>query len=157
MADAPLKQRIRADLTAAMKSRDTATTATLRMLVAAIGAEEVSGSTATELTDEQVLSVLMRETKKRGESAAIYDENGRGELADTERAEAAIIERYLPEPLDDAGLQALVGQAVDRVAADLGERPGMRQMGQVMGIAKTAAAGRADGKRLSDAVRAALG
>ncbi len=117
----------------------------------------MSGSTATQLTDEQVLAVLMRETKKRGESAAIYDENGRGELAEAERAEAAIIERYLPAPLDDAGLQALVAEAVDQVAADLGEKPGMRQMGQVMGIAKTAAAGRADGKRLSDAVRAALG
>lgn len=139
-----------------MKARDSATTATLRMLVAAIGAEEVSGSTATELTDEQVLAVLMRESKKRGESAAIYDENGRGELADAERAEAAIIGRYLPEPLDDAGLQTLVQEAVDEVAADLGETPGMRQMGQVMGIAKTKAAGRADGKRLSDAVRAAL-
>ncbi|GAA2057232.1 GatB/YqeY domain-containing protein [Williamsia deligens] len=157
MADAPLKQRIRTDLTAAMKARDTATTATLRMLIAAIGAEEVAGAQATELSDEQVLAVLMRESKKRGESAAIYDENGRGELADAERAEAAIIAEYLPTPLDDEGLQSLVQEAVDQVAADLGEAPGMRQMGQVMGIAKTKAAGRADGKRLSDAVRAALG
>ncbi len=154
--DSALKARIRTDLTAAMKARDTETVATLRMVIAAIGAEEVSGSAAHTLTDEQVTSLLMRENKKRAESASIFDENNRSELADKERAEAAIISRYLPAPLDDAGVDALVADAIAQVTADLGEPPAMKQMGQVMKIVTERAAGGADGKRLSTAVRSAL-
>ncbi len=154
--DSELKARIRTDLTAAMKARDSDTVATLRMVVAAIGAEEVSGSAAHTLTDEQVTGVLMRENKKRAESASIFDDNNRSELADKERAEAAIIARYLPAPLDDAGVEKLVADAVAAVTADLGAPPTMKQMGQVMKIVTERAAGGADGKRLSTAVRAAL-
>lgn len=157
MTDSPLKQKLRTDLTASMKARDTDTTATLRMIISAIGAEEVSGTEAHSLTDEQVIGVLLRENKKRAESASIYDENGRGELAAKERAEAEIISRYLPTQLDDAGIDALVADAVAAVTAETGEAPTMRQMGQVMKKVQAAAAGGADGKRLSTAVRAALG
>lgn len=157
MTDSPLKQKLRTDLTASMKARDTDTTATLRMIISAIGAEEVSGTEAHSLTDEQVIGVLLRENKKRAESASIYDENGRGELAAKERSEAEIISRYLPTQLDDAGIDTLVADAVAAVAAETGEAPTMRQMGQVMKKVQTAAAGGADGKRLSTAVRAALG
>ena len=98
---AELKARLRTDLTAAMKSRDTLRTATLRMVLAAVQTEEVSGKQAHELSDAEVLAVLTREAKKRGEAAQIYTSNGRGELAANERAEAAVIEEYLPTQLDD--------------------------------------------------------
>src|SRR4051812_49905439 len=78
---AELKERLRADLTVAMKAQDKLTTATLRMVLAAIQAEEVSGKTARELSDDDVLKVLARESRKRGEAAEIYVSNGRGELA----------------------------------------------------------------------------
>lgn len=151
-----LKERLRADLTAAMKSQDKLRTATLRLLLAAIQTEEVSGKQARELTDAEVLKVLARESKKRGESAEIYTQNGRGELAAEEHAEARIIDEYLPTPLTDAELADVADTAIAQVAEDIGERPGMRQMGQVMRVATVIAAGKADGARLSAAVKARL-
>ena len=125
---AELKDQLRADLTAAMKSQDKLRTATLRMLLAAIQTEEVAGDAARDLSDAEVIKVLSREAKKRSESAEIYTQNGRGELAATEHA-------------------------VAQVAEDIGERPGMRQMGQVMKAATAIAEGKADGARLSAAVK----
>jgi len=151
-----LKDRLRADLTAAMKAKDKLRTATLRMLLASIQSEEVSGKQARELTDEDVLKVLSREAKKRGEAAEIYTQNGRGELAANEHAEARIIDEYLPTPLTDAELADVVDTALAQVAEELGERPGVRQMGQVMKAANAIAAGKADGARLSAAVKARL-
>ena len=151
-----LKDRLRADLTAAMKAKDKLRTATLRMLLASIQSEEVSGKQARELTDEDVLKVLSREAKKRGEAAEIYTQNGRGELAANEHAEARIIDEYLPTPLTDAELADVVDTALAQVAEELGERPGVRQMGQVMKAANVIAAGKADGARLSAAVKARL-
>ncbi|KRD04834.1 glutamyl-tRNA amidotransferase [Mycobacterium sp. Root265] len=151
-----LKDRLRADLTAAMKAQDKLRTATLRMLLASIQSEEVSGKQARELSDEDVLKVLAREAKKRGEAAEIYTQNGRGELAANEHAEARIIDEYLPTPLTDAELADVVDTALAQVAEELGERPGVRQMGQVMKAANVIAAGKADGARLSAAVKARL-
>ena len=88
---AELKDRLRSDLTEAMKSQEKLRTATLRMLLAAIQTEEVSGKAARELTDEDVLKVLAKESKKRSEAAEIYTQNGRGELAAEEHAEACAI------------------------------------------------------------------
>ncbi|WP_068166354.1 GatB/YqeY domain-containing protein [Rhodococcus phenolicus] len=151
-----LKSTIRNDLTAAMKDKDPLRTATLRMLLAAIQTEEVAGKEARELTDEDVVKVLARESKKRGEAAEVYTENGRGELAAKEHAEARIIDEYLPTPLTDAELVDVVDTAIGRVADELGERPGPKNMGQVMKAATAIAAGKADGKRLSAAVRSRL-
>ncbi|ANE78875.1 glutamyl-tRNA amidotransferase [Mycobacterium adipatum] len=153
---AELKDRLRADLTSAMKAQDKLRTATLRMLLASIQSEEVSGRAARELSDEDVLKVLAREAKKRGEAAEIYTQNGRGELAANEHAEARIIDEYLPTPLTDAELVDVVDTALAQVAEELGERPGVRQMGQVMKAANAIAAGKADGARLSAAVKARL-
>ncbi|MCF6387653.1 GatB/YqeY domain-containing protein [Mycobacterium sp. MBM] len=153
---AELKDRLRGDLTAAMKAQDKLRTATLRMLLASIQSEEVSGKQARELSDEDVLKVLAREAKKRGEAAEIYTQNGRGELAANEHAEARIIDEYLPTPLTDAELADVVDTALAQVAEELGERPGVRQMGQVMKAANAIAAGKADGARLSAAVKARL-
>lgn len=153
---AELKDRLRGDLTAAMKAQDKLRTATLRMLLASIQSEEVSGKQARELSDEDVLNVLAREAKKRGEAAEIYTQNGRGELAANEHAEARIIDEYLPTPLTDAELADVVDTALAQVAEELGERPGVRQMGQVMKAANAIAAGKVDGARLSAAVKARL-
>ncbi|WP_068150636.1 GatB/YqeY domain-containing protein [Rhodococcoides corynebacterioides] len=151
-----IEKRLRADLTTSMKAKDALRTATLRMLLSAIGAEKVAGKEARELTDDDVLRVLAKESKKRGESAEIYTQNGRGELAATERAEAQIIDEYLPTPLTDAELADVADTAIAQVAEELGDLPGMRQMGQVMKAATAIAAGKADGSRLSAAVRARL-
>lgn len=153
---AELKSQLRADLTTAMKSQDKLRTATLRMLLSAIQAEEVSGKQARELTDADVLKVLAREARKRAESAAIYTQNGRGELAAQEHAEARIIDEYLPAPLTEAELADVVDTALAQVAEEIGERPHMKHMGQVMKAATVIAAGKADGSRLSAAVRERL-
>jgi uncharacterized protein YqeY len=150
---AELKARLRSDLTTAMKSQDRLRTATLRMLLAAIQTEEVAGKQARELSDAEVLKVLARESRKRGESAEIYTQNGRGELAATEHAEARVIDEYLPTPLTEAELADVADTAIAQVAEEIGERPGMRQMGQVMKAATAIAEGKADGARLSAAVK----
>src|ERR1700743_1600700 len=150
---AELKSRLRADLTASMKAQDKLRTGTLRMLLAAIQNEEVSGKQAKELTDDEVLKVLAKESRKRGESAEIYTQNGRGELAANEHAEARVFDEYLPTPLTDAELADVADTALAQVAEELGERPGMKQMGLVMKAATALAAGKADGSRLSKAVK----
>jgi uncharacterized protein YqeY len=150
---AELKERLRLDLTEAMKSQDKLRTATLRMLLAAIQTEEVSGKQARELTDDDILKVLAREAKKRSEAAEIYTQNGRGELAAEEHAEGRIIDEYLPTPMTDAEVADVVDTAIAQVAEEIGERPSVRQMGLVMKAATAIAAGKADGSRLSAAVK----
>ncbi len=139
-----------------MKNQDKLRTATLRMMLAAIQTEEVSGKQARELTDDDVIKVLARESKKRGEAAEIYTQNGRGELAAEEHAEARIIDEYLPTPLNDAEVADVVDTAIAEVAEQLGERPSVKHMGLVMKAATAIAAGKADGSRISAAVRERL-
>ncbi len=153
---AELKSRLRADLTDAMKSKDKLRTATLRLLLAAIQTEEVSGKAARDLSDDEVIKVLARESRKRAESAEIYTQNGRGELAASEHAEARIIDEYLPTPLTEAELADVADTAIAQVAEEIGERPSRRQMGMVMKAATAIAAGKADGARLSTAVKERL-
>jgi len=150
---AELKDRLRSDLTEAMKTQDKLRTATLRMLLAAIQTEEVSGKQARDLSDDEVLKVLARESKKRSESAEIYTQNGRGELAAEEHAEARIIDEYLPTPLTEAEVADVADTAIAQVAEQIGERPSKKQMGMVMKAATAIAAGKADGARLSEAVK----
>lgn len=151
-----LESRLRNDLTAAMKDKDQLRTSTLRMLLASIHNEAVAGKEARELSDDDVIKVLARESKKRGEAAEVYTQNGRGELAAKEHAEARIIDEYLPTPLTDAELVDVVDTAIAAVTEELGARPGPKNMGQVMKRATEIAAGKADGKRLSAAVRSRL-
>lgn len=146
-----LKSRIRDDLKAAMKAREKGRTGTIRMLLAAIQAAETEGS-KHEVTDDDVQKIIAREIKKRRESAQIYRDNGREDLAETELAEAEVLESYQPAQLDDAELSALVDEAVAETGAE-----SMAQMGAVMKAATAKAAGRADGKRLSEAVKKRLG
>jgi uncharacterized protein len=153
---AELKDRLQTDLTTAMKAQDRLRTATLRMLLSAIRNEEVSGKQSRELTDDEVLKVLAKESKKRSEAAEIYTQNGRGELAATEHAEARVIDEYLPTPLTEAELADVADTAIAQVAEQIGERPSMKQMGQVMKAATAIAAGKADGARLAAVVKERL-
>ncbi len=155
MSMSELKNQMRSDLKESMKAKDKPRTGALRMLLAALQEEETKGS-KHELTDADVLAVVAREIKKRRESAEVYADAGRQELADSELAEAKVFEAYQPAQLDDAELGELVDAAVAAVAEETGEAPTMKQMGQVMKKAKADAAGRADGKRLSEAVKARL-
>jgi len=151
-----LKQRLRDDLTAAMKARDELVKGTLRMTLTAIGNAEVAGTEARELSDDEVLKVIAKEAKKRAESAEAFSAAGRTELAAQEIAEGEVLAGYLPTQLTDDELAAIAATAVAEVEADLGEKPGQRQMGQVMKKANAAAAGRADGGRVAAAVKALL-
>lgn len=146
-----LKSRLQADLTAAMKARDELTTATLRMALTAISTEEVAGKQARELSDDEVLKVLTREAKKRREAAEAFDTGGRAELADRERAEGAVLDKYLPAQLDDAELAELVRAAIAESGATA-----PNQLGAVMRVVVPKVAGRADGKRVSEEVRRQL-
>jgi uncharacterized protein len=146
-----LKARLQADLTAAIKARDELTTATLRMALAAVTNEEVAGATARQLSDDEVLRVLGREAKKRREAAEAFATAGRAELADRERAEGTVLDRYLPSQLSDDEVAELVRAAIAEAGAT---EP--RQLGAVMRIVQPRAAGRVDGRRLADEVRRQL-
>lgn len=147
-----LETRLHEDLTAAIRSRDEVTSATLRMALTAVKNEAVSGAEARELSDADVVAVLGREAKKRREAATAYDDAGRPELAARERAELAVLEGYLPAQLSDEELVALVAEAVAETGAD-----SPRAMGTVMKVLTPRVAGRAEGGRVAAAVRAALG
>lgn len=151
-----LKSKLRADMTAAMKAKDSLRLNTLRMLLAAVQTAEVAGKEARELSDAEIVAVLTKESKKRNEAAEVYTQAGRGELAANEHAEARVIDEYLPTQLTDAEVADLADTAIAQVAEELGERPGKRQMGQVMKVATGLAAGKADGSRISAAVQARL-
>src|SRR3954464_1161014 len=114
---AELKDRLQADLTASMKARDELTTATLRMVLTAVGNEEVAGKAARELSDDEVLKVIAREAKKRREAAEAFTTGGRPDRADRELAEGTVLEAYLPAQLSDDELAALVRDAVAETGA----------------------------------------
>jgi len=147
-----LKQRLRADLTDAMRSRDQVRLRTLRMALASITTEEVSGASAHELSDEDVLKVLTREAKKRREAADAFAAAGRADQADAERAEGEILAGYLPAQLSDADLAGLVTAAIAATGAT-----GMPGLGKVMKTVTPRVAGRADGGRVAAEARRQLG
>jgi uncharacterized protein len=138
-------EQVQGDVRTAMKARDRERAAALRMIVDALQQDAKLGK-----GDE--VAVLQREHKKRIEAAEAYEGAGRAEQAAAERFESELIEGYLPEQLSDEEL----GEMVDAAIAETGAS-GMKQMGQVMGVLKPQVAGRADGKRLSGAVRKKLG
>jgi uncharacterized protein len=148
---AELKQRLRADLTAAMRERDRVRLRTLRMALTSITNEEVAGASARDLTDEEVVRVLTREARKRREAAEAFSAAGRGEQAAAERAEGEILAGYLPAQLGDDELAALVAGAIAETGAS-----GMAGMGSVMKLVTPRVAGRADGARVAAEVRRRL-
>ena len=149
----PLKQRLRTDLTAAMRSRDKVRSGTIRMVIAAISEAEVAGREARELTDDQVLDVVVREARKRREAQEAYAAAGRPELAEKEQAEAAVLSDYLPEAMTAEEITAVVRDAIAQSgAAELG----VKGMGKVMGIVTPRTKGRADGGAVAAEVRRQL-
>jgi len=149
-----LKVSLQNDLTDAIRAKDQLTTGTLRMVLSAITNEEVSGKSARQLSDQEVLTVLNREAKKRKEAATAFDDANRSELADRERAELDVISKYLPEALSDGDLAAIISDAVAQVTAS--GQTGPSAMGAVMKIVTPQVTGRADGAAVATAVKAAL-
>jgi uncharacterized protein YqeY len=149
-----LKDRLRTDLTAAIKSRDTLRASTLRMVLSAITNAEVAGKEARELSDDDVIGVLSTEAKKRREAAEAFDGAGRVDSAAKERAEAGVIADYLPAQLTDAEIADLVTSTIGSLGVG-GE--GMRAMGRVMGALQPQTKGRADGGAVAAEVRRQLG
>jgi uncharacterized protein len=145
---AELKERLRADLNAAMRARDQVRMRTLRMALTSITTEEVAGASARELSDSEIMKVLTREARKRREAAEAFGAAGRDEQAAAERAEGEVLAGYLPAQLSDDELTALVSAAIAETGAS-----GMPGLGQVMKVLTPRVAGRADGARVAAEVR----
>jgi uncharacterized protein YqeY len=146
-----LKERLRTDLNAAMRARDQVRLRTLRMALTSITNEEVSGDAARELSDEEILKVLIREAKKRREAAEAFESAGRADQAAAERAEGDVLAGYLPAQLTDEELSGLVSAAIAETGA-----AGMPGMGKVMKVVTPQVTGRADGARVAAEVRRQL-
>ena len=149
-----LKDQLHSDLTTSMKARDALRTSTLRMVLTAITNAEVSGKEVRELSDEDVVTVLGAEAKKRREAAQAFADGDRPELAEKEKAEAAILAEYLPAQLSADEIAAVVSAAVESAGA-AGE--GMKAMGKVMGIVSPQVKGKADGGAVAAEVKRQLG
>ncbi len=146
-----LKEQLRTDMVAALKSKDELRLSTLRMALSAITTEEVAGKAARELSDDDVVKVLAREAKKRREAAEAFESAGRAELAAKERAEGTVLDEYLPTQLGDDELAAIVRAALAETGAS-----GPQAMGQVMKVVQPQVAGRAEGGRIAAEVRRQL-
>lgn len=149
-----LKETLKNDLTAAMKAGDDVAKSTLRMALSAISNAEVAGDAAVELSDDQVIKVLQAESKKRAESAELYDQAGRTDAAEKERAEAAILAAYLPAAMSDDELAGVVAEEVANAAA--AGNTGMKAMGSVVKAVRERVGSSADGSKIADLVKAAL-
>ena len=150
-----LKDQLKSDLTNAMKQRNEVETSTLRMTLAAVMNAEVAGAEAVELTNEQVLAVISAEAKKRAESADIYKDAGRHDAEAAERAELAILERYLPAQMSDADLEKIVNLAIAEAATQ--GLTGPKAMGAVVKAVRTHAGSGADGAKIANLVKLKLG
>jgi uncharacterized protein YqeY len=148
---AELKERLRADLNAAMRARDQVRMRTLRLALTSITNEEVAGATARDLTDDEVVKVLTREARKRREAAEAFSAAGRDDQAAAERAEGEVLAGYLPAQLSDDELAALVAAAIAETGAT-----GLPGLGLVMKTVTPRVAGRADGARVAAEVRRRL-
>jgi len=149
---AAMKDTLRADLTTSMKARDTFRTGVLRMVLSAIQTEEVAGTSARELSAEEELAIVGREVRKRKESAELYTQGNRPELAAKELEEVELLSTYLPAGLSEAELDAIVAEEV----AAAGEGVSMKQMGQIIKAVNARAKGRAEGGVIAAKVKAAL-
>jgi uncharacterized protein YqeY len=146
-----LKEKLQADLTDAIRSRNEVVSGTVRMLLAAITNEEVAGKAAKVLTDAEIITVLSREAKKRREAVEAYTQAKREDLAGKEKAEAAVIANYLPAQLTEVEIKKLIQEAINETGAS-----GPAGMGLVMKVLQPKIAGKADGGVVSGLVKAAL-
>jgi uncharacterized protein YqeY len=144
-----LKERITEDMKAAMRASDKERLSTIRMAQAAIKQREVDERIV--LDDAQVIAVLEKMVKQRRESVVQFEQGGRTDLADKEKAEIALLQSYLPAQLTAAEIDAIVGEAIAATGA-----VSVKDMGKVMGLVKAKAAGRADMGAVSARIKAAL-
>ena len=149
-----LKDQISDDMKAAMRAKDTQRLGTIRLLLAAIKQKEVDERVT--LDDAGVVAVVDKMLKQRKDSIAAFEQAGRTDLADTEKAEAAVLQAYLPARLSAEEVQAAVQALVAQISVELGRAPTAADMGKLMGAAKAALAGKADMGQVSAAVKAAL-
>ncbi|MFE4538274.1 GatB/YqeY domain-containing protein [Streptomyces scopuliridis] len=149
-----LKSKLKEDLTEAIRARDELRSATLRLTLSAITKEEVSGTSARELSDDEVQKVIAKEAKKRREAAEAFAQGGRAEQAEREKAEGVLLDAYLPKQLTDEELATIVAQAVEEAKGAGAEGP--RAMGAVMKIVNPKVAGRAEGGRVAALVKRSL-
>jgi uncharacterized protein YqeY len=146
-----LKETLKSDLTEAIRSSNKVESGTIRMVLTAITNEEVSGKEARVLSDEEIITVLSREAKKRREAAEEFAKAGRTDRAADEKAEGEVIAKYLPAQLSEDDIKKLIADAVASTGA-----AGPADMGKVMGVIKPKIAGKADGALVSSLVKAAL-
>lgn len=149
-----LKSQLQSDLSVAIKAKDQTVSGTLRLALSAITTEEVAGKQARELSDAEVVNILVKESKKRKEAAEAFTAANRQELADKELAELKVLEKYLPTPLTDAEVDEIIKAAIAE-AAEQGNT-GMKAMGVVMKIVQPKTAGRYDGSKIAAMVKEAL-
>ncbi len=145
-----LKERLMPDLKTAMKSKDQASLRGIRAIKAALLLLETDGS-GEEITEEKEIKLLQKLIKQRQDSLAIYTEQGRADLAKTEKEEIDVISKYLPAQLDESELKSII----EKIIADTGAQT-MKDMGRVMGMAGKEIAGRADNKLVAGLVKQLL-
>ena len=150
MSASPLFDKINSDMIAAMKAKDEASTSALRMLKSALKYKEVD--LKRELKDEDVIDVLSKQAKQRKESIEGFEKGGRAEMAAKEKAELALIEKFLPAALSEAELSQLIEEAIKASGA-----AGPKDMGKVMGVLTPKIKGKADMGKVSGLVKAKLG
>ncbi|AWN41959.1 GatB/YqeY domain-containing protein [Methylobacterium durans] len=148
-----LRERLTAEMKEAMKAGEKAKLATVRMIQAAIKDRDIEarGAGKGQATEDEVLALLQKMIKQRNESAGVYDQGGRPELAENERAEAAIITTFLPQQMDEAETTAAIEAAIAETGAT-----GPKDMGKVIGALKGKYAGRMDFAKASGLVKDAL-
>ena len=146
-----LKETLKSDLTEAIRSSDKVVSGTIRMVLTAITNEEVSGKEARVLTEDEIITVLSREAKKRREAAEEFAKANRPDKSAEEKAEGEVIARYLPAQLTEDDVKKIIASAIAATGA-----AGPADMGKVMGAIKGQIAGKADGSIVSSLVKAAL-
>ena len=146
-----LKETLKSDLTEAIRSSDKVVSGTIRMVLTAITNEEVSGKEARVLTEDEIITVLSREAKKRREAAEEFAKANRPDKSAEEKAEGEVIARYLPAQLSEDDVKKMIASAIASTGA-----AGPGDMGKVMGAIKGQVAGKADGSLVSSLVKAAL-
>lgn len=147
-----LQKEVMEQMKAAMKSKDAVALQALRALKSAFLLAKTETGAGDDLTADQEMKIIQKQVKQRKDSASIFIEQGRQDLADPELAEAAILEQFLPEALSEEAIEKVVVETIAKVGAE-----GMKDMGKVMGIVSKQLAGQADGKTISTIVRKNLG
>ncbi len=146
-----LQDEVMTAMKEAMKSKNQTALTALRAVKSAILLAKTESGAQAELTEEQELKILQKQVKQRKDSAAIFIEQGREDLAAPELAEAEVISQFLPEALTEEEIESVVVATIDSIGAE-----GMKDMGRVMGIVSKELAGQADGKTISNIVKAKL-